>query len=452
MSKFSEQYDNYFQAKALSCMAKEAGVLPLFSQMVKSAYFDEDRYRVICTLLSDFYKEYKSNPSREVLKIMISEYGKKFSYSTKDIQEFLNTVDEIYGLDTSDYKYIKDKVVDFCQLAHYRSMWIEGYRLIHENPPDLKERLQKLMKESEYVGYTHKKGVLLKDVLMDLPGLFGKDGTNLKNRPVPTGFPTIDRALSTGGLTPGDLALVIGHSNAGKSQFCVNIGYYAALQGIHVDHITLELDIEELSKRYSSRILGIPLNDVAKDPERYQEEAKSRLSIMGGSIRMQEWPMNSVSISDIRSYLKTEIEETKVAPSVLIIDYLDLVLPPGEMKSKDSIRFGIISTFKEAIRMCKEDVPCVLWTPSQGNRATYQNAGYGQEAVAESWDKVQLASLVACIHQTEEQKEKNMGVLFIDKLRRGKRGLKIPVHMDYSMALISEYVPDGMGKKSEYFQ
>ena len=145
-----------------------------------------------------------------------------------------------------------------------------------------------------------------------------------KNGQMTTGWQTVDKRLF-GGMNRGELNIFAGGSGAGKSLFLANLGVNWALQGMNVVYLTLELSEELVSMRIDSMITEIPTRDIFKNID----DVEMKVKVIGkksGTYQVKYMPSGKTA-NDIRSYLKEYEIKLGRKVDVLLVDYLDLLMP-----------------------------------------------------------------------------------------------------------------------------
>jgi len=185
-----------------------------------------------------------------------------------------------------------------------------------------------------------------------------------KNGQLSTGWKAVDEKLF-GGMNRGELNIFAGGSGAGKSLFLANLGVNWALQGLNVIYLTLELSEELVSMRIDSMMTGIPTRDVFKNIDDVEMKVKM-IGKKAGSLQVKYMASGKTS-NDIRSYLKEFEVKTGRKVDVLLVDYLDLLMPiskkisPADLFIKDKY-------VSEELRNLAVEKNCIFVTASQLNR------------------------------------------------------------------------------------
>jgi archaellum biogenesis ATPase FlaH len=145
-----------------------------------------------------------------------------------------------------------------------------------------------------------------------------------KNGQISTGWPGLDRKLF-GGFNRGELNIFAGASGAGKSLFLANLGVNWAEAGYNVLYLTLELSENLVGMRLDSMTTGIPSRDIFKNIE----DVNLKVRMIGkksGSFQIKYMPSGKTA-NDVRAYLKELEIKTGRKVDIVLLDYLDLLMP-----------------------------------------------------------------------------------------------------------------------------
>jgi|TARA_R100001377_G_scaffold71059_1_gene46590 replicative DNA helicase len=121
-----------------------------------------------------------------------------------------------------------------------------------------------------------------------------------------------------------------------------------------------------------------------------------------------------------------------IVPDMIIVDYGDLLRPVSAQKEK---RNELESIYEE-MRGLAQHNKCCIWTASQTNRSGLNAEVITMEAISEAFNKCFVADFICTISRTVEDKQSNLGRMFIAKNRNGPDGIIYPLKMDTSRVLI----------------
>jgi archaellum biogenesis ATPase FlaH len=291
-----------------------------------------------------------------------------------------------------------------------------------------------LIKEAVQIGLARDMGT---DYFADPRGrLLGiKD----KNGQVSTGWPGMDRKLF-GGFNRGELNIFAGGSGAGKSLFLANLGVNFALAGLNVVYLTLELSEALVSMRIDAMVTGISTKDIFKD----LDDVEMKVKIIGkksGLLQVKYMPSGKTA-NDVRAYLKEYEIKVGKKVDVLLVDYLDLLMPvskkisPADLFIKDKY-------VSEELRNLAVEKNCVFVTAAQLNRGAVEEVEFDHSHISGGLSKIQTADNVFGIFTSRAMRERGRYQLQLMKTRSSSGvGTKIDLEFNLESLRISDLPED----------
>lgn len=261
-----------------------------------------------------------------------------------------------------------------------------------------------------------------------------------KNGQLSTGWETVDKKLF-GGMNRGELNIFAGGSGAGKSLFLANLGVNWALQGLNVVYLTLELSEELVSMRIDSMLTDIPTRDVFKQIE----EVEMRVKVIGkksGTYQIKYMPSGKTA-NDVRSYLKEYEVRFGRKVDVLLIDYLDLLMPMGRKVSAENL-FIKDKFVSEELRNLAMEKQCILVTAAQLNRGAVEEVEFDHSHISGGLSKIQTADNVFGIFTSRAMRERGKYQIQLMKTRSSSGvGQKIDLDFNIDTLRITDPGEDG---------
>ena len=255
------------------------------------------------------------------------------------------------------------------------------------------------------------------------------------NGQVSTGWAAMDKKLF-GGFNRGELNIFAGGSGAGKSLFLANIGVNMAEKGMNVLYLTLELSEALVSMRIDSMITGISTREVFKQID----DVEIKVRIIGkksGAFQVKYMPSGKTA-NDIRSYIKEYEIKTGKKVDVLLIDYLDLLMPASMKVSAENlyIKDKYVS---EELRNLAMELQCVFVTAAQLNRGAVEEIEFDHSHISGGLSKIQTADNVFGIFTSRAMKERGRYQIQLMKTRNSSGvGQKIDLAFDIDTLRISD--------------
>ena len=225
-----------------------------------------------------------------------------------------------------------------------------------------------------------------------------KDG----NGQISTGWPSIDKKLY-GGFNRGELNIFCAGSGGGKSLFLANMGVNWAQAGLNVLYLTFELSEGLVSMRLDSMMTGITTREIFRNIDEVELKVKM-LGKKAGNLQVKYMPSGK-NCNDIRAYLKEYQVKKGVKPDVILIDYLDLMMPLS-VKVSPSDLFVKDKYVSEEIRNLAMETQCITVTASQLNRSAVEEIEFDHSHISGGLSKIMTADNVIGIFTSRAMKER----------------------------------------------
>ena len=256
-----------------------------------------------------------------------------------------------------------------------------------------------------------------------------------KNGQISTGWKSVDDKLF-GGMNRGELNIFAGGSGAGKSLFLANLGVNWALAGLNVIYLTLELSEELVSMRIDSMVTGIPTREIFKSLDDVEMKVKM-IGKKSGTLQVIYMPSGKTA-NDIRAYLKEYEIRLGKKVDVLLVDYLDLLMPiskkisPADLFIKDKF-------VSEELRNLAMEKNCIFVTASQLNRGAVEEVEFDHSHISGGLSKIQTADNVFGIFTSRAMRERGRYQIQLMKTRSSSGvGQKIDLEFDIDCLRIKD--------------
>jgi archaellum biogenesis ATPase FlaH len=265
------------------------------------------------------------------------------------------------------------------------------------------------------------------------------EGLKDKNGQISTGWPTLDKRLF-GGMNRGELNIFAGGSGAGKSLFLANLGVNWALEGLNVCYLSLELSESLVSMRIDSMLTGISTKSIFKDLDDVEMKVKM-IGKKAGAMQIKYMPSGKTA-NDVRAYLKEYEIKMGRKVDVLLVDYLDLLMPvskrvaPSDLFIKDKY-------VSEELRNLAMELQCVFVTAAQLNRGAVEEVEFDHSHISGGLSKIQTADNVFGIFTSRAMRERGRYQLQLMKTRSSSGvGMKVDLEFDLDTLRISDLPED----------
>jgi replicative DNA helicase len=398
--KLSE-YGWSFQVKALAAMFTDRSFLQQIADIIQPEYFESDANSWLLDVILDHFREYKSPPSKDVLKVKITNIDDDVLKAA-----ILEQLKDIFRyMEADDLSFVKDEILKFCKNQEIKQAIMASVELLKMgNYDEIKSKIDTAMKAGADtdIGHEYKKEIISRY-------------TNAARDTISTGWDVIDD-LMDGGLGKGELGVVMAPAGIGKSWLLINIGANAIKQGKTVIHYTLELNDNYVGQRYDSVVTGI----AAQNLKNYTDDIEEKLKTIDGDLVIKYYPTKSTGIMGIKAHVEKTMMLGKI-PDLVIVDYGDLL----KINTKKDKHEALEELYEEMRGMAGEyEIP--VWTASQAGRSALESDIIEADKIAASYGKVMVADFLVSLARKVEDKLSGTGRGHVIKNRFGPDGITLP--------------------------
>ncbi len=398
--KLSE-YGWSFQIKVLAAMFVDRTFLQQIADIIQSEYFESDANSWLLDILLEHFREYKTPPSKDVLKVKVTEIDNDVLKTA-----ILEQLKEVFRfMESDDLDFVKNEILKFCKNQEIKRAIMDSVNLLKMGSYDeIKSKIDSAMKAGADtdIGHEYKKDVVARY-------------TESARNTISTGWDVIDD-LMDGGLAAGELGVVMAPAGIGKSWMLINIGANAVKKGKTVIHYTLELNDNYVGQRYDSVVTGI----AAQNLKNYTDDIQEKLETLSGELIIKYYPTKSTGVMGIKAHIEKTIMLGNT-PDLIVIDYGDLL----KVNTKKDKHEALEELYEEMRGMAGEyNVP--VWTASQAGRSALEDDVIEADKIASSYGKVMVADFLMSLSRKVEDKLSGTGRGHVIKNRFGPDGITLP--------------------------
>ena len=409
----TKNYDYEVQKVYLEMMLNDAETFVRCQGIFDHTLFDR-KLQDAAQFINEYTKQYSVMPDYETVNASCRTDLKK----PQDIKE-------------GHMQWLMDDFESFTRHKALERAIINSADLLEKNDYG---QVEAMVKEAVQIGLARDMGTdYFEDPRARLMGLKDKNGQ------VSTGWESMDRKLF-GGFNRGELNIFAGGSGAGKSLFLANLGVNWALQGLNVVYLTLELSEHLVSMRIDSMTTGITTRDIFKNIDDVEMKVKM-IGKKSGALQVKYMPSGKTA-NDIRAYLKEYEIKTGKKVDVLLVDYLDLLMPIGKRISAENL-FVKDKYVSEELRNLAMELQCVFVTAAQLNRGAVEEVEFDHSHISGGLSKIQTADNVFGIFTSRAMRERGRYQLQLMKTRSSSGvGQKVDLEFNIETLRITDLTED----------
>jgi replicative DNA helicase len=264
----------------------------------------------------------------------------------------------------------------------------------------------------------------------------------------PIGIDKIDRAMD-GGLSPGQLEVVMAYSGIGKTFWCVQRGFTTARRRKRCLHFVLEGGRGKTEDRYEARFA----DSLYREVKTGNLDTKV-MAIMQREYRLLKQNLVVRGFGDLDSWRATyddvlaEVKELRSAhgwvPDLIVVDYGDLLWAGVDGESeyqRQKIAFRQLKALSERIEF-RGHTGYAVCSPTQAQRpdkgADRREHVLRPRDVADCYEKVRVSDVIISLNRTEKEKEHALARVYLGKYRDAEDGVCVRVRTAYTKGAFSD--------------
>lgn len=424
-------FDVNFQKKILRLMIDDPNFLAKSKKYIKETYFETEILRWCYKIFIKYYDTYNKVVTLDVFKQEIMDLPEEHNKL-----EYFSVVKDIITCKIEEKEYIITKLEEWIKRNLIKPRIESSVILYNQGKIDkCIDETRMAVDEFNKVSFASPHRVsFFEEIDLRITKRNKRDQDH--NYRFTTGNTLLDSFIG-GGLSRGELGVVVADAKVGKSIFLLNAGAanVASFAETKVLHINLEGKESQVEDRYDSRLLNVLYKDVITNnfPENYRNYYKNHSNrlIISNLIGGFEY-----SCLDVEKEI-IEVIANGFIPDVLIVDYGDLLRPRNN--SSDMNSYKAQEEVYRDLKTLANKYNCAVWTASQVGRAdkdknptTDNKFFYTRKNLADSYTKVRVADLLFTLNMTDEEKRNNRMRGYLDAYRDAECGQIISYSTDYS--------------------
>lgn len=424
-----QYYGNTFQQKVVAALMSDRLFLQQIHDIIDPKYFGTDATQWIIKQIIDYFNQYKSAPTLEVMRVELEAVTVDLLKTSivESLRECLKYTE------SQDLQFVKDKTIDFCKNQKLKNAILGSVDLLKNGQYDeIKKVIDNAMKAGTSRDIGH-------DYLEHFTDRFKE---NLRDT-VPTPWDVVNDVMD-GGLGKGELGVFVAPAGIGKSMALVNVAADAVKKGKNVIYYSCELSETYVGARFDSYYTGIPSQDL----KFHQDEVEAKLKNIKGRLIVKYYPTKTATVPMLNAHIEKCMMQG-MKPDLIIIDYADLLRDVGTkgVTVRNDVMLGNIY---EDIRGLAGIYQIPIYTASQANRSALEEDVIEADKIAESYAKVMVADFVVSLSRKVTDKISGTGRWHIIKNRFGPDGITFPSKMNMAICQIQifgETTVDGQEAK-----
>lgn len=402
-------------------------------EILSPNYFEDQALKHIVSTIKDAYAEHNVIPDMgsiefRILGSVINEMDQKFA---------IGQLRKVQEANLNDSLVVQEQSMRFCKQQELKRSIAEIQAIIDKGDISKYEECEEILKKAMDHGDNKDNGM---DVFDDIELALADDF----RKPIPTGINGLDEIMD-GGLSRGELAVILAPYGVGKTTMMTKIANSAKDHGCNVLQIFFEDMPKVVQRKHIACWSGFELNTLSDHREELMEMLKVKKS-EAGQIRFKRFASDSTTIPMIRQYIRKKIAQG-FRPDMIILDYIDCVIPSTHTEDVNVGEGRVMRQFETLLM----EFDMAGWTAVQGNRSSLDAEVVDGKMMGGSIKRGQIGHFVVSIAKTLDQKEEGTATMAIIKSRFAKDGMIFPdIKFDNSRMQIDLNAEKGSMTQVEY--
>jgi RecA/RadA recombinase len=394
-----------FQVKLVKQLVEDHKFSESIITTIDPNYFDNEYMRLVVASLKDYYEKYETIPSYEtIFNIVKSEVKREIARESA-----IELIKEVRESDNRDCLHTQDVAIKFCKQQELKKATQKIQKILEVGDFDRYEECEELVKQAISIGIEKDEGV---DIFHAIEDVLADDFRD----PIPTGLVGIDNLMG-GGLSKGELGVILAAFGVGKTTLITRMANTAYLEGKNVVQIFFEDNVKVIQRKHLTCFTGIELSELGERKEEVKESIP-RFQSLEGNLILKKMSSDGTTIPHIKQYLRKLIS-SGIKPDIVFVDYIDCIQPTKQFKDEYSGEGNVMRQFETML----SELDVAGWTAVQGNRSAIGADLVEANMMGGSIKKGQIGHFILSVAKTLDQKEEGRATLAILKSRFGRDGV-----------------------------
>jgi hypothetical protein len=407
----------------------EAKLTNLLNRVFNECWFTSTINARFVTLMCQYYTKYNTLPTIDNLELMVQANfnGSEFEHDA------MVSLSAIRNLDITQYSH------DFLMDESLKYIKHVGLYSTLMNSFDEIEKTQEIicwddLTNISNLSYDSDLGLDYFNVIDDHIIELGKPDYRTS-----TGWITLDRYTNNGFYTEGRcLATFVAETGMGKSLMLSNIAANWLKMNKFVVIVSLEMSETVYATRIDAHLSRISMGAISESLNQLGVKLHEfKRSHFDAKLVIKEYPPDSISCSEIRTFIDSLVVSVGRKPDIILVDYINLLKPRTGSKNDNS--YARIGTVSQDLRALSYLYKAPVVSATQCNREGYGTTDPAINNISDSMGIGFVSDFVGQLYQNDGDRE--AGVLNM-KITKNRFGGIINKHMtfdvDYGNLIISD--------------
>ena len=358
-------------------------------------YFQERLEKVIVQEVLSFFGKYNKLPTRDIIKIELSN---RKDINDKELTEAQRVVDTLQADRTTNHDWLIEHTEKFCKDRAVYNAILESIKIIDgKDNQHSQEAIPKILQDALSISFDQNVG---HDYLADSASRF--DFYHRKEEKVAFDLDLMNK-ITAGGLSKKSLNVCLAGTGAGKSLFMCHVAASTLMQGRNVLYITMEMAEERIAERIDANLMNLSMDELKViDRKVFDARVAKIAGKTQGKLIVKEYPTASAHSGHFRALLEELKGKMEFTPDILIIDYLN-ICSSARLKMGSSVNsYLYIKSIAEELRGLAVEYNVPVLTATQVTRGGFNSSDVELTDTSESFGLPATADLMFALIRSEE--------------------------------------------------
>jgi len=357
-------------------------------------YFTDRTDRVIFEEISKFFSHYNAVPSKDAVKIEISNRTDVTEEQVKSANEILDSVN---GDDTNQ-DWLVNSTEKFCKDKAIYNAILDSIKII-ENKDKVRtqDSIPSILSDALAVSFDSSVG---HDYLDDSDERY--DFYHRVEEKLAFDIELLNK-ITNGGLSKKTLNIILAGTGVGKSLAMCHFAASHLVQGKNVLYITMEMAEEKIAERIDANLLELSIESMKLVEKRVFDSRLDKIrKRTQGKLIVKEYPTASAHAGHFRALIEELKMKRDFRPDVIYVDYLNICCSQRIRMGGSVNSYTYIKSIAEELRGLAGEYKVPLVSATQTTRSGFANSDPGLEDTSESFGLPATADLMIALIATEE--------------------------------------------------
>ena len=374
---------------------------------IKLEYFTDHYEKVISQEIINFYEQYNSAITLDILAIQISNRSELRDNQLQDIEKYINEL----TFKTDNEQWLYDNTEKFCKNRAVINAIIDAYDIVEGKHKDKTEdAIPSLLSDALAVSFDSSVG---HDYLEDYQERY--DFYHRVEEKIPFDLDIFNK-ITKGGLSKKTLNIILAGTAVGKSLFMCHVAASSLLQNKNVLYITMEMAEERIAERIDANLLNMNMNEMATvDFPTYNNRINKLIKKTSGKLIVKQYPTSTAHSGHFKALLEELKIKRNFKPDMIIIDYLNICCSSRIKNGAGVNSYTYIKSIAEELRGLAVEYDVPLLSATQTTRGGFGNTDVELTDTSESFGLPATADMMFALIATEELE--NLNQIMVKQLK-----------------------------------